>query len=900
MSEADTLRMAAEITDKFSAPLRNMTRSLKGFSDNVNKTHAEGIYGAKEHLKHFRELDKTIKETGSRVRESLSPAFEAFGLGALSAAGGIAAVAAAVKNFVGMSRDLSFVSKETGIAIQQLRIYGALAESVGSSSEAMSSGLQTFAANMAQFRTGRGSLAGWFDSQLPSTRQFGAQLRGVTDNAKALSLVIEALGKIQDEQQKRVFLQALGLPIELARKSAKEFADEYEEINRKLKPLTPKNIADGKAAAKTFDDLALAAKNLKTQLGADLGPAVEKLSKELTDLVEANGPEFQKFFKEVGEGLEGADWKGYGEKIQGAYHALDVLSQFVHHGADDAKPLPWSELVDAAGLTTEVEKLREWMKSNSISDAMRDWLDSGSIAGALTDGLSTEIEAVKKTWTDFREWLHSNSISDSITGALKPPASANDAPAASILPRAAPGIGDQFKPLRPGFQRSAFHPADGDGFRPIGPNTLNGEGAAQGPRSSTSEAISVIAIGTRKGVYDGLYDYFQMIKGGDAGGGGSMSAIQAAYHPSNDNAGGGAGVGGSGGVVGGGGREGAGGLGTGGRGGAGGGGRQAGGGRRALAKRLGMDKGGGPEGVPTGQDVGINRDKWLAQLEANPRLKEELYRRSLGENTNPEANQAVMEEAANRADIRGGKGFADHSNLSYFAGRYGGAITPKMRKMLDSNYDKVFRQGSDISGGAIDNSSQGLAYVHEHGGQSGQYGRPGLKPGRFKTTANFGGDRITGHRGVESFEVPGWGESGSGERVRWPQYRRRQLEEAEQRRVARGGGTVSATQLGGHDKQDIVDTAARLRDRHNDIFGVHGRRNAKYGVHSTENEGGLLETAKQAGAFGIQKHSVEGNAAVHVSFSGLPAGARTKASADGMFKTVSLNRGRTPMASQDG
>jgi hypothetical protein len=166
---------------------------------------------------------------------------------------------------------------------------------------------------------------------------------------------------------------------------------------------------------------------------------------------------------------------------------------------------------------------------------------------------------------------------------------------------------------------------------------------------------------------------------------------------------------------------------------------------------------------------GINRDKWLAQLEANPRLKEELFRRAIGENDNPMANQAVMEEAANRADIRGNKGFADHSNLSYFQGHRGFSRTE--RAMMERNFDKVFRQGSDVAGGAIDNSSQWLSAKHE-------------RNGRFHTVVNYGGDRVTGHRGVESFEVPGWGESGAGEKARWPGYRANQLAEAQRRREA--------------------------------------------------------------------------------------------------------------------
>jgi len=107
----------------------------------------------------------------------------------------------------------------------------------------------------------------------------------------------------------------------------------------------------------------------------------------------------------------------------------------------------------------------------------------------------------------------------------------------------------------------------------------------------------------------------------------------------------------------------------------------------------GVDSNDGETSGTTGEmgAGGINRDKWLGQLEANPRLKEELFRRSLGENSNPMANQAVMEEAANRADIRGNKSFGDHSNLSYFQGYHRGAISAKTRAMLDSNFDKVFR-----------------------------------------------------------------------------------------------------------------------------------------------------------------------------------------------------------------
>jgi hypothetical protein len=266
------------------------------------------------------------------------------------------------------------------------------------------------------------------------------------------------------------------------------------------------------------------------------------------------------------------------------------------------------------------------------------------------------------------------------------------------------------------------------------------------------------------------------------------------------------------------------------------------------------------DGMPTGGGAGINRDMRFQQLNNNPRMKEELYRRSLGENSNPLANQAVMEEAANRDALRsklhGDQGFAGHGNLSYFKGYFRGDLS-KYRKMLDSNFDKVFRQGSDIAHGAVDNSSQGLAYTNEHGGAMGGYGWPGKKPGRFKTTANFGGDGVTGHKGVESFEIPGWGESGSGEGAAWPALRRAQLNEAATRLAATHG--------------------SRLRDM------------ARRGRSPSDAE--LLRRGMKGVDAGDALNS---NAHLTVDLNGFPRGTKTATKTDG-FKTVTLNRGR-PMA----
>jgi hypothetical protein len=58
---------------------------------------------------------------------------------------------------------------------------------------------------------------------------------------------------------------------------------------------------------------------------------------------------------------------------------------------------------------------------------------------------------------------------------------------------------------------------------------------------------------------------------------------------------------------------------------------------------VGADKADNQNASTTGEmgAGGIDRDKWLGQLNANPALRDSLYRHSLGENSDPMANQAV-------------------------------------------------------------------------------------------------------------------------------------------------------------------------------------------------------------------------------------------------------------------
>ena len=135
-------------------------------------------------------------------------------------------------------------------------------------------------------------------------------------------------------------------------------------------------------------------------------------------------------------------------------------------------------------------------------------------------------------------------------------------------------------------------------------------------------------------------------------------------------------------------------------------------------------------------------DKVVASPMGPMTLREKLMRLSLGENRDPVANKAVMEETMNRAAVR--KVSLEEATKihglepgGYSAGFYRGPIEPWMQKMTDANLRDVLG-GSNVVKGATDNSSGDLALREGSGNE-------------FTHVVNYGGSGVTGTGGVESF-----------------------------------------------------------------------------------------------------------------------------------------------------
>jgi hypothetical protein len=693
--ESETMRLIAEVVDKFSGPLKDLNKAIGTVNAAGKRLHDDGAKQTREHAKAYKELHERIGKTKEMVAGTLSPAMAALGLTTFGVGEALGKVVDKLKEVGAQYNIMQDVSRRAGMSVDHVRALSVGFERLGISTDVANNAAAEFGEHMDKLKRGNGEeLASWTTKLGGAYQALGASLRSIPTREGQLGAVFDFFSShpnIPVDQKRKFYEEILHLPPELATKTG-------EELKAALAAgMTwandhPDNEGLGKGLSAAFSDLR------------------EAMAGFQEDMVETFG----------GPGIA---------LVKGFAAAIKEL------GKDIKEAEPFS------GKTPEVLNNGVWDKANPVLK----WFADPHLPSLQ----------------DLKDRAYSNP-----DGSKEPPTSK-------------PGT------LQWSLPKDPFKGGPLDGYHPAAFTTGGGGG------SGSSQAEQMLSNGVKTGMLAAFREWFAATssKGGgyqkanysDGPPSSTKSAADIAASFGNrdfpNGAGGGRGAPDGEAASIGGGRSGDVGAGrSGGRGRGAPDGDGAGAGPTSVAPSENNDA-----SLDGGGGAGINRDKWLAQLNANPALKEELFRHAYGENSDPKANQAVMEEAANRADIRGAKGFSDKGNLSYFQG-YNRNFGTKARAMMEANFDKVFRQGSDISNGAIDNSSQGLAYTNQHGGAMGGYGWAGKKPGRFRTTANFGGDGITGHRGVESFEAPGWGESGRGEAARYPEFRKNQLAEAALRR----------------------------------------------------------------------------------------------------------------------
>ncbi|MCJ2114240.1 hypothetical protein MKK64_24020 [Methylobacterium sp. E-025] len=140
----ERLRLVAEVTDQFTGPLDKLQTALR-------RTGAAGTQTGKDLKKDFEGFHGVLGKTNSALQSMTAP-LSALGVAGLGASLSLTGIATALSGFSKGTQQLSILSKETGLAVNELRAFGALGERFGVSADTMQGGVKRFSDEMSQLR----------------------------------------------------------------------------------------------------------------------------------------------------------------------------------------------------------------------------------------------------------------------------------------------------------------------------------------------------------------------------------------------------------------------------------------------------------------------------------------------------------------------------------------------------------------------------------------------------------------------------------------------------------------------------------------------------------------------------------------------------------------------------
>ncbi len=254
MSE-ERLRLIAEFKDQASRGVKQLGQNL----GEIRET--PGMAGAKKWMGEFTQRVTAFQRGGATMGATMS----GLGVGGLALSGGIAAAVKSFKDLADQTTALKSISRETGLAVDQINIFKNAARDMHVDPEKMTAGLQVFAGNMEQARRHMGEMYGILN------QENAAFAKKVTseDPTAAVKDVLDWLARIPEAQVKAGKSFADG--VQLQKRWTAEFFGN-DDINKIVE----------QGAAKLDETLARAAKNTPKITG-DMVAQAEALHKSIVD-----------------------------------------------------------------------------------------------------------------------------------------------------------------------------------------------------------------------------------------------------------------------------------------------------------------------------------------------------------------------------------------------------------------------------------------------------------------------------------------------------------------------------------------------------------------------------------------------------------------------------------------
>jgi hypothetical protein len=224
--ESETMRLIAEVVDKFSGPLKDLNKAIGTVNAAGKRLHDEGAKQTREHAKAYKELHERIDKTKEMVSGTLSPAMAALGLTTFGVGEALGKVVDKLKEVGAQYNIMQDVSRRAGMSVDHVRALSVGFERLGISQESANDAAAEFGEHMDRLKRGNTEeLASWTTKLGGAYQALGASLRSIPTREGQLGAVFDFFSShpnIPIDQKRKFYEEILHLPPELATKTGEE------------------------------------------------------------------------------------------------------------------------------------------------------------------------------------------------------------------------------------------------------------------------------------------------------------------------------------------------------------------------------------------------------------------------------------------------------------------------------------------------------------------------------------------------------------------------------------------------------------------------------------------------------------------------------------------------------
>ncbi|PRH85364.1 hypothetical protein C5L14_23270 [Labrys okinawensis] len=479
---AEELVLPASVTDRFSKPLQDLQKKLKDFRP------SDGMRAVERNFRTLRDqvnqATRAIKDAGNGLAGGMG--LPGLSIGALSAAGAIAALTANTRQFATQTVAMRNFARDTGIATAKLKELQAVSAGLGIDSDAMKQAVTFSAQNADALRRHQGTFQE-LSALGPGGRSIANDLAGTKSNDEVLEKSLRYLQNQKDAQQRRTLArmlfgdESMGA---LGNESPADLATRRSAARASISQQSKDDEEKAKAFLDSTERVSAALDKIKLSVGGALAPNLTAVADAMAAFANANSGQVKAFFDDVGKTLSSHNWSEDAAAIALVFGKTRAFIEY---------------------MTSLSPKLDQNMAGS------RDAAKPGEIFQQKT---GTWLDQLPKNW--FSLGLKKGSFADWLLNGSEPgqPAHPHTAtPTPGTDPNANRGM------------RETFMGADPIAYRPGARAAFTGMARAQ-------DTVATIAAGVTKG----MQDFAQTLQAGDggapsAGGGGGGGFMKASYQP---------------------------------------------------------------------------------------------------------------------------------------------------------------------------------------------------------------------------------------------------------------------------------------------------------------------------------------------------------------------------------